>query len=133
MVFEELQAFQKDKKKLTKKYRSIPDDLETVKQVLEILPDERPPFSFRINNLGIETCIIKIKKIACKSLKGKGINSGLRLVYAHFTNAPEDSTSQASSKNKGTDRPIEKLILIELFHKSDKAHEDRNRILKHFK
>ena len=81
MDFEELSEFGKDKKKLVKKYRSIPEDLETVKQVLEVMPDERPPFSFRINNLGIETCIIKVKKIACKALKGKGVNSGLRLVY----------------------------------------------------
>ena len=41
------------------------------------MPDQRPPFSYRINNLGIETCIIKVKKIACKALKGKGVNSGL--------------------------------------------------------
>ena len=55
MEFEELKEFEKDKKKLVKKYRSIPDDLETVKQVLEVMPDERPPFSYRINNLGIES------------------------------------------------------------------------------
>ncbi len=28
--------------------------------------------------------MIKVKKIACKSLKGRGVNSGLRLIYAHF-------------------------------------------------
>ncbi len=52
--------------------------------MLEVTPDERPPFSFRIDNLGLETCIIKVKKMACKALKGRGVNSGLRLIYAHF-------------------------------------------------
>jgi hypothetical protein len=75
MIFEELEEFEKDMKKLLKKYRSLHEDLEVVKQILTVLPDERPPFSFRIDNLGIETCVIKVKKIACKALKGKGVNS----------------------------------------------------------
>ena len=123
MDFEELKEFGKDKKKLTKKYRSIPDDLETVKQVLEVLPDERPPFSYRISNLGIETCVIKVKKIACKSLKGKGVNSGLRLVYAYY---------EARSGEVEIGDQSEKIVFIELYHKSDKENEDRDRILRYF-
>ncbi len=132
MDFEELKEFGKDKKKLVKKYRSIPDDLETVKQVLEIMPDERPPFSYRINNLGIETCIIKVKKIACKALKGKGVNSGLRLVYAHYK---MQSAENENSDNETEEELIEKekIVFIELYHKSDKENEDRDRILKYFK
>jgi hypothetical protein len=48
------------------------------------LSNERSPFSFLIDNLGVKTCIIKVKKIACKSLKGRGVNSGLRLIYAYL-------------------------------------------------
>ncbi|MFA5227452.1 MAG: hypothetical protein WC396_07540 [Bacteroidales bacterium] len=96
-----------------KKYRTLNDDLLVVKQVLEVFPEERPPFSFRIDNLGISTCVIKVKKIACKSLKGRGVNSGLRLVYAYFSDE-------------------QKIVFIELFHKSVKENEDRERILKHF-
>jgi hypothetical protein len=84
MIFYELAEFKKDLKILLKKYRTLNDDLEVVKRVLAVTPDERPPFSFRIDNLGLETCIIKVKKIACKALKGRGVNSGLRLVYAHI-------------------------------------------------
>jgi hypothetical protein len=114
MNFDELFEFKKDLKTLTKKYKSLNDDLQVVKKVLEVVPDERPPFSFRIDGLGIETCVIKIKKIACKSLKGRGVNSGLRLVYAHF--------------------PLEqRIIFIELYHKSDKPNEDRQRILDNFR
>ena len=116
MNFDELADFKKDMKTLLKKYRTLNEDLNVVKKVLEVLPDQRPPFSFRIDNLGVETCIIKVKKIACKSLKGKGVNSGLRLVYAYF---PEQN----------------KITFIELYHKMDKENEDRKRIIEnvHFK
>jgi len=114
MDFAELKEFKKDLKKLLKKYRSLKDDLIIVKKVLEVNPNEKPPFSFRIDNLGIETCVIKVKKIACKSLKGRGVNSGLRLVYAHF-------------------QEEKKITLIELYHKNDKENEDRQRILTNFK
>ena len=114
MTFEELDEFNKDLKKLLKKFRSLNDDLETVKKVLKVEPGERPPFSFRIDNLGIVTCVIKVKKIACKSLKGKGVNSGLRLIYAHFENE-------------------NRIVFVELYHKSEKEKEDRQRILKYFK
>ena len=114
MKFEELAEYQKDLKFLLKKYRSLNEDMMVVKIDLADEPGESPPFSFRIDGLGIETCIIKIKKIACKSLKGRGVNSGLRLVYAYFVDIP-------------------KIIFIEIYHKNDKEQEDRNRIFKHFK
>jgi hypothetical protein len=84
MIFLELEEFKKELKSLLKKYRSLTEDLEIVKQILLIFPNERPPFSFEINDLKLNTCIIKVKKLACKSLKGRGVNSGLRLVYAYF-------------------------------------------------
>jgi hypothetical protein len=113
MRFEELSEFRHDVKYLLKKYRSLNDDLEIVRKVLEIRPDERPPFSFRIEGLGITTCVIKVRKIACRSLKGKGVNSGIRLIYAWFSEE-------------------EKIIFIELYIKSDKENEDKQRILKYF-
>jgi hypothetical protein len=114
MKFDELEAYKKDLKNLLKKYRTLNDDMKVVKQVLQVMPDERPPFSYIIDNLGIETCVIKVKKIACKSLKGRGVNSGLRLIYAHF---PDE----------------QRIVFVELYHKNDKACEDRERILKYFK
>ncbi len=84
MKFDELPEFRKDLKSLQKRFRTLTDDMQVVRQVLEVMPDERPPFSFRIDNLGIQTCVIKVKKIACKALKGRGVNSGLRLIYAWF-------------------------------------------------
>ena len=113
MIFLELDEFKKDLKSLTKKYRSLSEDLEVVKQVLIVVPNERPPFSFEISDLGLSTCVIKVKKIACKSLKGRGVNSGLRLIYAHF---PEE----------------DKIVFVELYHKNNKENEDRDRIRMNF-
>ncbi len=113
MNFEELTEFKKDLKDLLKKYRTLNDDLDVVKKVIETIPNERPPFSFRIDNLGLETCIIKVKKIACKSLKGRGVNSGFRLIYAHFEKE-------------------QRIVFVELYHKNDKENEDRQRILDNF-
>jgi hypothetical protein len=114
MIFEELPEFTKDLKVLLKKFRTLTEDLAVVKKVLNVSPDERPPFSYRIEGLGLSTCVIKVKKIACRSLKGRGVNSGLRLIYALF-------------------KEEEKIIFIELYHKNEKEKEDKPRIIKNFK
>ena len=114
MVFNELIEFEKDLKNLLRKYRTLNEDLAEVKTILKKKPQERPPFSFRIDNLGLQTCVIKVKKIACKALKGRGVNSGLRLIYAYF-------------------EAEKKITFIELYHKNDKVNEDKQRILNNFK
>lgn len=113
MTFAELDEFKKDLKRLLKKYRTLENDLDVIKKVLVVQPDERPPFSYRINDLGIESCIIKVKKIASRSLKGRGVNSGFRLIYAHFEKE-------------------QRIVFIELYHKNDKENEDRERIKRNF-
>jgi hypothetical protein len=113
MTIDELPEFQADLKGLLKKYRSLDQDLAVLKKVISVAPDQRAPFSYRISDLGIQDCVIKVKKIACKSLKGRGVNSGLRLIYAWFEHVP-------------------RIVLIELYHKNDKENEDRERILRHF-
>ena len=59
--------------------------------------------------MALETCVIKIKKIACKALKGRGVNSGLRLIYAYFPNEQQ-------------------ITFVELY-KNDKENKDRKRIM----
>jgi mRNA-degrading endonuclease RelE of RelBE toxin-antitoxin system len=113
MTFEQLPEYEKELKTLLKKYRTLADDLEVVKKVLTVSPDERPPFNFRIDGLGIDTCVIKVKKIACRSLKGRGVNSGFRLIYALF-----------KAENR--------IVFIELYHKNKKENEDRARIKRNF-
>jgi len=114
MEFETLPEYDKDLKKLLKKYRTLTSDIEDVKKVLSIRPDAQSPFSFRIDGLGIESCVIKVKKIASDSFKGRGSNSGFRLIYAYF-------------------QETAKIVFVELYHKNDKENENRERILSNFK
>lgn len=113
MIFDELLEYKKDIKRLSKKYTTIEDDINILKKVLSNKPYENPPKSYRINGLKIESYIIKYKKIASQSFKGKGANSGFRLIYSY-------------------NKDIEKITLIEIYHKSEKENEDRERIFKHF-
>ena len=114
MEFNQLPEFDKDLKVLLKKYRTLNEDLDIVKNVLSVLPEERAPFSFLIDHLGIETCVIKVKKIACRALKGKGVNTGLRLIYAYF-------------------QQEQKITFVELYHKNSQETEDRQRIISNFR
>ena len=78
--------FEKQLKRLIKKFRSLEEDLLVVeKNTIKLLHESK------IDNNSIEhvpnlkheeTEIYKIKKFACKSLKGKGVRSGIRVVYA---------------------------------------------------
>ena len=114
MTFQTLADYDNDFKRLFKKYRTLENDINAVKKVLNIKPNARPPFSFRIDGLGISSCIIKIRKIASDSFKGKGVHSGFRLIYAYFEQE-------------------KRIVFVELYHKSEKEIEDRARILRHFK
>ncbi|MDI6731393.1 MAG: hypothetical protein QME05_02275 [Candidatus Margulisbacteria bacterium] len=113
MIFECLTEFQRDLKQLLKRFRSIEEDLETLKKYLITCPSAFPPTSFLLNNLNSNQEIIKIKKFACKALKGKGSNSGIRIIYAFH-------------------KDEQKIVFIELYFKGDKASEDRDRIIKYY-
>ena len=113
MEIETLTDYDKDFKRLSKKYHTLKNDIDYLKSVLCVRPDARQPFSFRIEGLGITTCIIKIKKIASDSFKGRGINSGFRLIYAYFEQE-------------------KRIVFIELYHKNEKENEDKKRILRNF-
>lgn len=69
---------------------------------------------FEISGLQIKSPkIYKAKKFACRSLKGKGVQSGIRVIYAYFEE--ED-----------------KIELIEIYYKGDKENEDRERIRRYY-
>lgn len=56
-----------------------------------------------------EVVICKIRKFACKALKGRGCNSGIRLIFAFF--------------------PKKTIVeFIEIYFKGDKKNENRERI-----
>ncbi len=113
-----IDLFQKDLKRLLKKYRTLEEDLETAKRdAIELYHLKR------IDNQSVfpiqgfcteEIQICKIKKFACKALKGRGSKSGIRIIYAFHCQSC-------------------KVDFIELYFKGDKENEDYERIKEYLK
>lgn len=114
----ETEEFRKDFKKLLKKFRSLETDLEIVKvAAIELFHIQK------IVNLSIflipgfcseEIQICKIKKFACKALKGRGSKSGIRIIYAYH-------------------KAVQKVVFLEIYFKADQENEDRERIKSYLK
>lgn len=114
-----LPEFEKDLKKLIKRFKTLEDDLKVfIKNELYLYHKLKIDNKgvFQIPDLKIESPnIYKARKFACRSLKGKGVQSGIRVIYAY--SEEED-----------------KIELIEIYYKGDKEEdEDRERILKYYK
>ncbi len=105
-------------KKLVKRFRTLEDDLKIfIKTELNLRHKVKKNNKgiFPISGLRIENPkIFKAKKFACRSLKGKGVQSRIRVIYAYF-------------------KKQDKIELIEIYYKGDKENEDRVRILKCYK
>jgi hypothetical protein len=112
-----LPEFDKDMRKLLKRFKTLEDDLEIfIKNELNLYHKIRIDNKgvFQVPGLKIESPkIYKAKKFACRSLKGKGVQSGIRVIYAYFENQ-------------------DKIELIEIYYKGDKENEDRERISKYY-
>jgi len=112
-----LPEFEKDLKKLRKRFESLDGDLDTfIQSELGLYHKLKIDNGgvFQISGLNIEhPKIFKAKKFACRALKNKGVHSGIRVIYAYFEK--EDQ-----------------IDLIEIYYKGDKANEDRQRILKYY-
>lgn len=119
-VFKEIRKlieFEKDFKKLKNRYKTLDDDIETfinkqLKLTHKLGIDNKGVV--HISSLGIEyPKIYKAKKFACKALKGRGVMSGIRIIYAYYEK--EDA-----------------IEFIEIYFKGDKANEDKQRIIQHY-
>jgi len=112
-----LPEFEKDIKKLLKRFKTLEDDLRIfIKNELNLY------HKLKIDNKGVfQVPVLKIKgpkiykakKFAGRSLKGKGVQSGIRVIYAYFEEQ-------------------DKIELIEIYYKGDKENEYRERILKYY-
>jgi mRNA-degrading endonuclease RelE of RelBE toxin-antitoxin system len=113
-----LPKFERDITKLLKKFKTIGDDLEIFieKQLFlyhKLKVDNKG--IFQITGLPVENPkVYKAKKFACKSLKGRGVQSGIRVIYAY-------------------DEKKDIIMLIEIYFKGDKANEDKERILEYLR
>jgi hypothetical protein len=106
MKFNELPEFEKEFKKLRKKYKSLPNDLKIFKEVLTKIPLGNSKH-FNILHNTEELCIVKAR-FFCKYLKG----NSLRIVYGYL------------KKEK-------KVEFIEIYSKSKKKREDKEKIKKY--
>ena len=109
-----LPEFDKDLKKLARKYLSLEEDLNTFKntalKAFHHLGQENLGI-FQIPSLGFNSPrVYKATKFACKSLKGRGAATGIRVVYAYYPDKDE-------------------ILLIEIYFKADQENEDRERIV----
>jgi len=118
-IFREIDRFpefERDFKKLSKRYRTLEEDFKTfVDTQLNLFhkQDIDNKGVLPISGLGIPNPkIYKAKKFACRSLKGRGVDSGIRVIYAYWEEK-------------------DKLEFIEIYFKGDKENEDR--ILTHYK
>jgi hypothetical protein len=111
-----LREFQKNLKKL-RRFRTLKEDLD-----IFIEKQLRLYHKLKIDNKGIVQIsnlnidypkIYKARKFACRSLKGKGSASGIRVIYAYF----EEKDC---------------VEFIEIYYKGDKENEERERILRHY-
>ena len=113
-----LPEFEKDLRRPLKRFKTLEDDLRVLIRT-ELVAfhklNKDTKGIFQITDLKIEKRkIFKAKKFACRSLKGKGVHSGIRVIYGYFEE--ED-----------------RIELIEIYYKGDKENEDRERILRHYK
>ena len=110
-------AFEKDLKKLIKRFTSLEDDLRMfIKVALNAFHKQKIDSNaiFHISDLGINSPkIYKAKKFACKALKGKGAQSEIRVIYAYH-------------------KEEDWIEFIEVYYKGDKESEDRERIARLF-
>ena len=112
-----LPEFERDFKKLAKKFRTLEDDLSTfianqLKLTHKLNIDNKGVV--RISDLGIHhPKLYKARKFPCRALKGKGAASGIRLIYAYYEK--EDV-----------------IEFVEIYYKGVKDNEDRDRILRHY-
>ena len=103
MTFDELLEFQKERKRLARKYRSLSDDLREFRNVVSVVPlGNRKHFTVIAQNENLD--IVKAR-LFCRYLKG----SSLRVIYSYFEQE-------------------QRIEFIEIYFKGDKENEDRHRV-----
>lgn len=116
--YSSIDSFDKDLKRLAKKFPSLLEDLDLVKRAaIELFHLKK------INNQAVfpipSFCsgtyqVCKIKKFACRSLKGRGVKSGIRAIYFF-------------------DIQKLKVVFIEMYFKSEQENENRLKIKEYLK
>lgn len=118
IIYKQTDDFEKDFKRLLKKFPTLNEDIEEAKVFAINL--------FHLQNMGRkaifpipdfcskEVKIYKLKKFACKSFKGRGVRSGIRIIYAFY-------------------EEFLQVDFIEIYFKGNKENEDFERIKNYLK
>ena len=106
--FNRLPEFEKELKKLIKKYRSLEQDLKVLEQILETVPTGIGT-NFTIIHRTKDVEIVKTR-LACASLRDRSV----RVIYAYHKN-------------------VISFMYIEMYFKGDKRNEDFERIKNYIK
>lgn len=103
MNFDELPEFQKERKRLAKKYRSLSEDLLEFQRVVSVSPLGNNKH-FVVLTQHETVCVVKAR-LFCRYLKG----SSLRVIYSYCERE-------------------QRIEFLEIYHKGDKETEDRHRV-----
>ena len=111
--YKTLPEFDKDFKALLKRYRTLESDFETFKKyTIETFYEKNTPTTAFVPVEGFcgENYISnKVRKFACKSLPGRGSQSGIRIIFVW-------------------QETLRLVTFIEIYFKGDKSEEDRERL-----
>jgi len=114
IIYKETADFLRDLKKLRKRFRTLDEDLMVAKtNAIELyhIHNIDNHSVFHIPDFQAESIqVFKLKKFACKSLKGSGVKSGIRIIYVFSPTA----------------KTVE---FIEIYFKGDKENENKERII----
>jgi hypothetical protein len=113
MNYNSIPEFDSDFKTLKKKFRTLNDDFEILKTAhIELLHIHKIQTDdpVKIENFcGTNYESYKVRKFACKSLKNKGVRTGLRVIYVF-------------------EPLLEKITFIEIYFKGNKENENKERL-----
>ena len=107
-----LPAFEKDLKKLLRRFQSLEKDLDIFQKIQLVLFHKQGLDNggiVRIEGVGQGILpIFKARKFACRSLKGKGVQSGIRVIYSYTVE-------------------LDRIQYIEIYYKGDQEIETKAR------
>jgi mRNA-degrading endonuclease RelE of RelBE toxin-antitoxin system len=107
--------FRRDIARLRKRYRTIEEDVENLLRFSLIAfhkADIDTGGIVRLSRVGFENPrIYKVRKFACRAMKGKGSHSGIRVIYSYEPEA-------------------DRIEFIEIYYKGDQESESTDRILR---
>ena len=113
MKIERTAIFQCELAKLAKKFRTLPEDLKVAEKnailLMHVNKIDNKSVALLTASEDQKIKIYKLRKFACRSLKDRGVKSGIRVIYA------------CHEMDK-------KIVYLEIYFKGKKENEDRRRI-----